>query len=73
MGDDGVTKVVSRRLPREDPAAGDVDHEAASDADAPPPFAGIAADGEEPQPSPALGEAAPAPPAPASRDSAEAA
>ncbi len=42
MGDDGVTKVVSRRLPRE-----------AEDAIAPPPFAGVAEE-EEPGPAPGL-------------------
>jgi len=35
MGGDGVTKVVSRRLPREEAAAAD-------DSEGPPPFAGIA-------------------------------
>jgi hypothetical protein len=65
MGDDGVTKVVSRRLPREDAVA--------EDTEAPPPFAGIAVEEAEAEEGPALGEAAPAPPAPASRDSAEAA
>jgi chromosome segregation ATPase len=44
MGGDGVTKVVSRRLPREveeDDGGGEVDSRAAA---APPPFAGIAAE-----------------------------
>jgi hypothetical protein len=41
MGDDGVTKVVSRRLPREDASAEE-------EAEAPRPFAGIAAgDGDQ--------------------------
>jgi chromosome segregation ATPase len=44
MGGDGVTKVVSRRLPREVAADG-VDGESAA---APPPFAGVASAGEEP-------------------------
>ena len=44
MGDDGVTKVVSRRLPREEE-----DEQAPPLAvGAPPPFAGIEPDGEEP-------------------------
>jgi chromosome segregation protein len=48
MGGDGVTKVVSRRLPREveeDEVGGDA--EAAASAAAPPPFAGLAADPAE--------------------------
>jgi chromosome segregation protein len=49
MGGDGVTKVVSRRLPRE--------VEAGAEVEAPPPFAGVAA-GEEPGDRPALGERA---------------
>ena len=41
MGDDGVTKVVSRRLPREAQASG---YDADSSVDgSPPPFAGVAA------------------------------
>ena len=40
MGDDGVTKVVSRRLPREEEPAAAAEAEQAG----PPPFAGIAAD-----------------------------
>ena len=47
MGDDGVTKVVSRRLPREEAA----EEETGSIAQGPPPFAGIAA-GEEPSEEP---------------------
>ncbi len=46
MGGDGVTKVVSRRLPRE-VAAGEDDGAAEIDAAAPPPFAGVAESGEE--------------------------
>ncbi|HEY5977108.1 MAG TPA: AAA family ATPase [Solirubrobacterales bacterium] len=42
MGDDGVTKVVSRRLPREDGAAGAVEEE--EEEAGPPPFAGIPAE-----------------------------
>ncbi len=63
MGDDGVTKVVSRRLPREE--------EASPVAEGPPPFAGIAAGdavSEDDEAEPALEPAA----APL-RDSAEAA
>jgi len=41
MGGDGVTKVVSRRLPRE-VEQGELEQEAASQASAPPPFAGMA-------------------------------
>jgi chromosome segregation ATPase len=57
MGDDGVTKVVSRRLPR-DGAGADAQN-------GPPPFAGIAVDDE--------GESPEEPPADASQGSAEAA
>jgi chromosome segregation protein len=48
MGGDGITKVVSRRLPREiGEDAGWDDREASADADAtPPPFAGVAEEGE---------------------------
>jgi len=42
MGGDGVTKVVSRRLPREAEAAESPEEEAAEDG--PPPFAGVAAE-----------------------------
>ena len=63
MGDDGVTKVVSRRLPRED----------AAEVDGPRPFAGIDAGGEQPQGPGGLGEPAVEPPARASRGSVEAA
>jgi chromosome segregation protein len=52
MGGDGVTKVVSRRLPREI-AEGEDDASAEVDAAAPPPFAGLAESGE------ATGDAAP--------------
>jgi chromosome segregation ATPase len=66
MGGDGVTKVVSRRLPRE------VEAEAGGAA-SPPPFAGVAADGEEQEaPARMLGEV-PAGARPASGDSAAAA
>ena len=41
MGDDGVTKVVSRRLPREEEGAGALEAEAEA---GPPPFAGIPAE-----------------------------
>jgi chromosome segregation ATPase len=51
MGGDGVTKVVSRRLPRE------IEEERnGSAAIEPPPFAGVASVGEEEKASPALGE-----------------
>ncbi|HEY2334113.1 MAG TPA: AAA family ATPase [Solirubrobacterales bacterium] len=56
MGGDGVTKVVSRKLPREVEAEGGGGEE--GEAAAPPPFAGLAEDeGEqgEPEPSPAAG------------------
>ncbi|HEX6229971.1 MAG TPA: hypothetical protein VFZ41_10985, partial [Solirubrobacterales bacterium] len=43
MGGDGVTRVVSRRLPREEGEEGE--QPAASQQEGPPPFAGIA--GEE--------------------------
>jgi chromosome segregation ATPase len=46
MGDDGVTKVVSRRLPR-DAAPGDAREDEREGAEAPPPFAGIAVESEE--------------------------
>jgi hypothetical protein len=68
MGGDGVTKVVSRRLPRE---IEEGEEGAEVESPAPPPFAGVA--DEEPsagQPAGLLGEhPATAPP----RDSAEAA
>jgi chromosome segregation ATPase len=60
MGGDGVTKVVSRRLPRE-----------VEEAAAPPPFAGVASTGEDGSPG-ALGERAATGP-PVSGDSAAAA
>ncbi len=50
MGGDGVTKVVSRRLPREvaEGEGGDELEESAEEATAPPPpFAGVAAEGED--------------------------
>jgi chromosome segregation ATPase len=46
MGDDGVTKVVSRRLPR-DAAPGEAREDEREGAEAPPPFAGIAVESEE--------------------------
>jgi chromosome segregation ATPase len=57
MGGDGVTKVVSRRLPRE--VAEGEDGAEAADASPPPPFAGVADDGdveaaEEPEPAAGL-------------------
>ncbi|HWM56043.1 MAG TPA: AAA family ATPase [Solirubrobacterales bacterium] len=61
MGDDGVTKVVSRRLPRE-----------AEEATAPPPFAGLAED-EEPSAAGALLGEAPATERPPSASRTEAA
>jgi chromosome segregation protein len=58
MGGDGVTKVVSRRLPREvEEGEEDGNAEASAAAAAPPPFAGLAGDSEEP----ADVEAAPGP------------
>jgi hypothetical protein len=72
MGDDGVTKVVSRRLPREDASGGEVEDSASDGATAPPPFAGIAVDPAEAEDPASVGEAAPAAPSPA-RDSVEAA
>jgi chromosome segregation ATPase len=65
MGGDGVTRVVSRRLPRE------VEADADGEAEAPPPFAGVAA-AEEEADGPALGER-PAADAGASGDAAAAA
>jgi chromosome segregation protein len=48
MGGDGVTKVVSRRLPREvEEGEGDGDAEIGAAAAAPPPFAGLAGDPAE--------------------------
>ncbi len=72
MGGDGVTKVVSRKLPREVEA-----EEGGEEAAAPPPFAGVAEDSsaeeepEETRPPGLIGEQPPAVPAP--RGSAEAA
>ncbi len=72
MGGDGVTKVVSRKLPREVEA-----EQGGEEAAAPPPFAGVAEESsveeepEEAQPPGLIGEQAPAAPAP--RGSAEAA
>jgi chromosome segregation ATPase len=57
MGGDGVTKVVSRRLPREEELAGEGEgvEEAATVVSSPPPFAGVAPPAAE-QPPAALGE-----------------
>jgi chromosome segregation protein len=79
MGGDGVTKVVSRRLPREVAEdGGEVETEAAeAEAAPPPPFAGMAGDepsddeAEEPASPGLIGEQPPAAPAP--RGSVEAA
>jgi len=74
MGGDGVTKVVSRKLPREVEAEQGGE---AAEAAAPPPFAGLADDSnaeeepEEVQPPGLIGEQPPAAPAP--RGSVEAA
>ncbi|HEX6752933.1 MAG TPA: AAA family ATPase [Solirubrobacterales bacterium] len=76
MGGDGVTKVVSRRLPRE--VAEDEDgeeEESRSEAPAPPPFAGLAEEREEDQgdspPAPGLiGEQAAVAPSPALKETA---
>jgi chromosome segregation ATPase len=69
MGGDGVTKVVSRRLPREVEAeAGDSGSEQGEEAAVPPPFAGLAGPSEpegeqrESQPPGLIGEQAPASP-----------
>ncbi len=75
MGGDGVTKVVSRKLPRE--AEAERGGEEAEEAAAPPPFAGVAEDSgteeepEQPQAPGLIGEQAPAAPPP--RGSVEAA
>ncbi|HET7573962.1 MAG TPA: AAA family ATPase, partial [Solirubrobacterales bacterium] len=66
MGGDGVTKVVSRRLPREVR-----EEEIADRATAPPPFAGVAEEGGEASRAGMIGEQPAAPAAP--RGSAEAA
>jgi chromosome segregation protein len=61
MGGDGVTKVISRKLPRE-VEEGEGDTDAGAEAAAPPPFAGVAhedaaeADDEEPQAPGLIGE-----------------
>jgi chromosome segregation ATPase len=47
MGGDGVTKVISRRLPREEAAEDGGPNEEAAPGEGPPPFAGIAAGDEE--------------------------
>ena len=67
MADDGVTRVVSRRLPRESEGEAGGDPEAADTGEGPPPFAGIAE--EEPE----EGFTAPAASSPAGRGKAEAA
>jgi chromosome segregation ATPase len=63
MGGDGVTKVISRKLPREvGEGEGDTDTDAGAEAAAPPPFAGVAredaaeADDEGPQGPGLIGE-----------------
>jgi chromosome segregation ATPase len=66
MGGDGVTKVVSRRLPREAGA-----EEQVEDVSSPPPFAGVGAERNGPATG-VLGQAAPGEP-PARNDSAAAA
>jgi chromosome segregation protein len=78
MGGDGVTKVVSRRLPREIAEdGGQVEGAVIESAAVPPPFAGVAEDeagdstGEEPAAPGLIGEQPPAAPAP--RGSVEAA
>jgi chromosome segregation protein len=72
MGDDGVTKVVSRRLPREE--SSDARDEATDAGEGPPPFAGIAVEAEaEAEPEAGderLGEARQAKPAPGSVEAA---
>jgi chromosome segregation ATPase len=69
MGGDGVTKVVSRRLPREiEEGAGDTDEDAvAAESAVPPPFAGLAGSDDAPEGDPddaekpgLIGEQAPA-------------
>jgi chromosome segregation protein len=79
MGGDGVTKVVSRRLPREvEQGTGDAEAEA----DGPPPFAGMAegaveetgaAEEEQPAAPGLIGEQPPVAPSPPSSGSVEAA
>jgi chromosome segregation protein len=74
MGGDGVTKVVSRRLPREVEAEeGDGGTERSEEAAVPPPFAGVAEASEvdESQPPGLIGEQAPAaPPSPPLKETA---
>ncbi len=62
MGGDGITKVVSRKLPREVAEEGG-DAGAGDEAAGPPPFAGLAEQGEAqaPEAQSALGEAQPRP------------
>jgi chromosome segregation ATPase len=67
MGGDGVTKVVSRRLPREEADGADLRSEMEPPAAPPPPFAGIAHSEENEE------FAAPAPPAPVAPRKAKAA
>jgi len=67
MGGDGVTRVVSRRLPRESEAEGGLD------APGPPPFAGVASEGEPGAAAAGLVGQAPPGEGAASGDSAEAA
>jgi len=79
MGGDGVTKVISRKLPREvEEGEGDVEEEASVEAEAPapPPFAGLATeddaetDDEAPRPPGLIGEQPAAPPPPGSAEAA---
>ncbi len=76
MGGDGVTKVVSRRLPRE-VEEGEAEFEVEAEKPAPPPFAGVTADEEEAgdegvaaSPAGLLGESSPARSQPGSAEAA---
>jgi chromosome segregation ATPase len=71
MGDDGVTKVVSRRLPRDE--AQTADDETPEVGEGPPPFAGIATEADGQAEAVAEGERLGEPRAEPRRDSAEAA
>jgi chromosome segregation protein len=73
MGGDGVTKVVSRRLPRE-VEEGEADGEVAAAGTPPPPFAGVAEEPDEGSETPGTGLIGEEPTVPAQpRSSAEAA
>jgi hypothetical protein len=61
MGGDGVTKVISRKLPREE-RLDDAEPDGPDAPEAPPPFAGVPAE-DEPLPEEGLGVAAATPPA----------